>query len=122
MAVKKLDIKKLLQTSTDRPIVNWKFYETLQYELKKEYGIECISVGSCGLLILNNAFRKGTSTTSWDLPSILGALYHLSKDSPARQEDFLRLSVHKTLLWKFCDHIWLENVSVCLYAFEIWKI
>ncbi|XP_035225316.1 uncharacterized protein LOC118197866 [Stegodyphus dumicola] len=110
--VKKLDIKKLLQISMEGPVVNWKFYETLQYELKKEYGIECISIGSCGLHILNNAFRKGASTTSWDVPSILGALYHLFKDSSACRENFLTDSykrLKEISVAQFCDPLTDED-------------
>lgn len=120
-AVKKLDLKKLLQISMDGPAVNWSFYETLQKELKKEYNIECLSVGSCGLHILNNAFRKGATATGWDITSVLVAVYYLFKDSPARREDFLSTCEHKKLPLKFCNHRWLENAPVCLRLYEIWE-
>lgn len=120
-AVGKLDLKKLLQISMDGPAVNWSFYDTLQSELKKEYNIECVSVGSCGLHILNNAFRKGAQITGWNISAILGALYFLFKDNPARREDFLASSKHKKFPLKFCNSRWLENAPVCQRAYDIWE-
>lgn len=59
----KIDLSKLLQISMDGPNVNWKFYETFQSDLKKEYNMECVSIGNCGLHIMNNAFKKGAEKT-----------------------------------------------------------
>ncbi|GBO35079.1 hypothetical protein AVEN_94183-1 [Araneus ventricosus] len=120
-AVAKLDLKKLLQISMDGPAVNLKFYEILHQELKKEYNIECVNIGTCGLHTVNNAFRKGESCTDWEISSVLSALYYAFKDSPARRQDFLEASKLKKLPLKFCNSRWLENVPVSQRAFEIWQ-
>lgn len=41
-SVQKLHLKKFLQISMDGPAVNWKIYEILQKELRKEHNIECV--------------------------------------------------------------------------------
>lgn len=120
-ATQNLDLSKLLQISMDGPAVNWKFYDLLQVELNKEYGHMCINIGTCGLHILNNAFKRGVETTDWNLTSILSSLYWLFKDSPARREDFLELSQTKKLPVKFCNHRWLENIPAAERAIMIWE-
>ncbi|GBO33362.1 hypothetical protein AVEN_226165-1 [Araneus ventricosus] len=61
--VEKLKLSKILQISMDGPNVNWKFFENLQADLKKEYSHEALSNGSCGLHILHNSFKYGESST-----------------------------------------------------------
>ncbi|GBN82849.1 hypothetical protein AVEN_222884-1 [Araneus ventricosus] len=61
--VEKLKLSKILQISMDGPNVNWKFFENLQADLKKEYSHEALSIGSCGLHILHNSFKYGESST-----------------------------------------------------------
>ncbi|GBL88251.1 hypothetical protein AVEN_22110-1 [Araneus ventricosus] len=119
-SVEKLDLSKLVQVSMDGPAVNWKFYQSLQEDLIKEHNVKCISIGSCGLHILNNAFWKGEACTEWNIGSILSALYYLFKDCPARREDFLNSSVQKKLPLKFCSHRWLENAPVAERAILVW--
>lgn len=119
--VQKLNLTKLLQVSMDGPAVNWRFYEILQNKLRKEHNVECVCIGSCGLHIVNNAFRKGECCTGWEISSILSALYYIFKDSPARREDFLASSELKKLPLKFCNHRWLENAPVSACAYEIWE-
>ncbi|GBM43030.1 hypothetical protein AVEN_215164-1 [Araneus ventricosus] len=121
IALAKLDLKKLVQISMDGPSVNWCFYEHFQEDLKKEHDIKCINIGSCGIHILNNAFQKGASSTEWDISSVLVALYHLFKDSPARSEDFQECSKSEKMPLKFANHRWLENAPVSLRAVEIWE-
>lgn len=116
----KLDLSKLVQVSMDGPSVNWKFFKLLQENLRKEYDFECIDIGSCGLHILNNAFKKGESATEWCISSLLISLYSLFKDAPARREDFAKLSTTNKMPVKFCNCRWLENVPSAERALEIW--
>src|SRR5215813_6861151 len=118
---RKLDLSKLLQISMDGPSVNWNFYNQLQQDLLKEYNIKCLTIGTCGLHIINNAFKHGISSTGWDLSSFLVSLYWIFKDSPARREDFLDISSNKKLPVKFCSYRWLENVPACERAIDIWE-
>ncbi|GBO04367.1 hypothetical protein AVEN_213927-1 [Araneus ventricosus] len=118
--VEKLKLSKILQISMDGPNVNWKFFENLQADLKKEYSHEALSIGSCGLHILHNSFKYGESSTGWNISEILSSLCWLFKDSPARREDFLMLSTLKKFPLKFCKVRWLENVPAVERAIQIW--
>lgn len=51
----------------------------------------------------------------------LSSLYFLLKDSPARQEDFLKVLGNTRLPLKFVNHRWLENETVCERARELWE-
>ncbi|GBN67048.1 hypothetical protein AVEN_121716-1 [Araneus ventricosus] len=119
--VEKLKLSKILQISMDGPNVNWKFFENLQADLKKEYSHEALSIGSCGLHILHNSFKYGESSTGWNISEILTSLCWLFKDSPARREDFLMLSTLKKFHLKFCKVKWLENVPAVERAIQIWS-
>lgn len=100
--VVKLDLSKLLQISMDGPYVNWKFYNSLQEDLSKEYGIQSLNLGSCGLHILNNSFKHEISSMGWDITSVLSSLYWIFKDPPARRDDFINISSMKKFPVKFC--------------------
>ncbi|GBL72175.1 hypothetical protein AVEN_115162-1 [Araneus ventricosus] len=118
--VEKLKLSKILQISMDGPNVNWKFFENLQADLKKEYSHETLSIRCCGLHILHNSFKYGESSTGWNISEILTSLCWLFKDSPARRQDFLMLSTLKKFPLKFCKVRWLENVPAVERAIEIW--
>ena len=42
------------------------------------------------------------------------------KDSPARREDYIKTTGSSVFPLKFCQHRWLENVSVAERALEVW--
>ncbi|CAM1319461.1 Uncharacterised protein at_DN0340 [Pycnogonum litorale] len=53
--------------------------------------------------------------------SLLSSMYYLFKDSPARREDFLRVSGNSSKFpLKYVSHRWIENVPVIERALEIW--
>lgn len=119
-SVDKLTLSKILQLSMDGPNVNWKFFDSLRGDLKKEFNHEDICIGSCGLHILNNSFKDGEKSTGWNIRGILSSLYWLFQDSPARREDFVSISSDKKFPVKFCKHRWLENVPAVERAIQIW--
>ncbi|GBM10447.1 hypothetical protein AVEN_263358-1 [Araneus ventricosus] len=80
-ATKKLDLRKVIQIPMVGPAVNWKFFHMIQEHI----GDELLNIGSCGLHILNNAFKVGNRATEWNLDSLFTALYWLFKDSPAHE-------------------------------------
>ena len=47
-------------------------------------------------------------------------VYWLFKDSPARREDYSKMTGSSVFPLKFCQHKWLENVSVAELALGIW--
>ena len=58
--------------------------------------------------------------TSWGIDSVLKALHNLFSESPAKREDFIKLTGTETFPLPFCGHRWLENKQVAERALEIW--
>ena len=51
---------------------------------------------------------------------MLKALHNLFSESPAKREDFIKLTGTETFPLPFCGHRWLENKQVAERALEIW--
>lgn len=112
-------IRNMLQVSMDGPNVNWKFFDMLKKQVSDEQGVLLINIGSCGLHVVHNAFKTGAVASSWDISSFLSSLYYLFKDSPARREDFQKVTGSSLMPLKFVAHRWMENVPVCERALLI---
>lgn len=119
-SVQEFNLSKIIQISMDGPSVNWAFYEKFQVEIEKTYGNSALNIGSCGLHILNNAFKKANNTSDWNISLLLSSLYWYFKDCPARRQDFEKLSTKEGKFpLKFVNHRWLENVPATERALEI---
>ena len=116
----KLELKKILQISMDGPNGNWKLVELLEEELEDNEE-SLISIGSCGLHVVNRAFQGGHQTTSWNVNSLLKAMYTLFKDSPARRADHIQFSGDEKFALKFCAVRWTENSKVADRAIEVYS-
>ena len=112
----------ILQLSMDGPNVNWKTFDLLQAEVETETGRSLLNIGSCGLHIMHNAFRRAFLGTKWAIDSALQSLHWLFKDAPARREDFASMWKDSEPLFpkRFCPHRWVENEDVAARALEIW--
>lgn len=55
----------------------------------------------------------GVKASGWELDRFFSCLYWLFKDTPARREDFMKITETTTFPLKFCKHRWLENTPVC---------
>ena len=116
-----LNIKNIVQISMDGPNVNWKFYDKIKVNLSEEFHTTPINVGTCGIHTVHNSFRAGVVATEWNVSSLLSSLYYHFKDSPARREDFVKVTGSSQLPLKFVSHRWLENVVVSERTLNIWK-
>ena len=110
----------ILQVSMDGPNVNWKAYDQLHEEIADDVHHGLIDIGSCGLHILHNAFRKGAVESTWNIESALSSLYWLFHDLPARREDFVAETDATVFPKRFCPHRWVENVCVAECALQLW--
>ncbi|GBN16550.1 hypothetical protein AVEN_227752-1 [Araneus ventricosus] len=119
-STEKLDLRKVLSLSMDGPSVNWKFFNLLNDKMQKEFATSLINVGSCSLHVVNNSFRHGETVSKWDIDVFLSSIYYLFKDSPARKEDYLKVSESGKLPKKFCRTRWLENAAAAERAIEMW--
>ena len=115
-----LDMSKMIQVSMDGPTVNWKLFEALV-----SYRSECelpqlINIGSCGLHVINGAFRTGAEATSWDIKGTLKGIFQILHESPARREDYESVTGAKSYPLYFCATRWVESKPVADRAVEIW--
>lgn len=115
-----LPMANVLQLSMDGPSVNWKFFELFQQQLKSNYDCSSLNTGSCGLHIVNGAFKVGCEASEWKVKTLLSNLYFHFHDSPARREDFSQLTNSTIFPLQFCPHRWVENVIVAERALKIW--
>lgn len=102
----------LLQISMDGPSVNLNLLEKINNDMITNHNVGLLNVGSCGLHVMHNAFRRGCEASQWELESFLTSAYILFRDSPARREDYIKVTGSTSFPAKFCAHRWLENNSV----------
>ena len=114
-----LNPARMLQISMDGPMVNLNLLERMNSSMMDNHNVGLLRVGSCGLHVVHNAFRRGCDATPWDIESFLSSSYTLFKDSPARREDFITITGSTSFPSKFCSHRWLENMSVARRAIEM---
>lgn len=107
-----LSVKDIIQVTMDGPNVNWKFFEDLQKKVANDYGNTLINIGSCGLHVVHNSFKRGMEATGWQVSSFLSSFHYLFKNAPARKEDLVSTSGSTLMPLKFVNHRWLENVPV----------
>ena len=115
----RLNPARTLQISMDGPMVNLNLLERMNSSMMDNHHVRLFRVGSSGLRVVHNAFRRGCDATPWDIESFLSSSYTLFKDSPARRENFITITRSMSVPAKFCFHLWLENMSVARCAIEI---
>ena len=117
---KELDPKKMLQVSMDGPSVNWKFLAELREDRQVDPSMpQLIEIGSCGLHVIHGAFQLGAEATKWKIGQKLRAFWQLLHDSPARRDDYIRVTGSSTFPKKFCSHRWVEDLTVAERAIEV---
>lgn len=108
-----------MSISMDGPNVNFKFLELFQQEYAElNGGAQLVSMGSCGLHKLHNAFKSGF--TMWQLEKLLRAMHTLFYNVPARREDYSAVTKSAIFPLPFCGHRWIENLPVEERAIEVW--
>ena len=97
----------------DGPNVIWSAFDKLHKKVETENNFQSINIGSCGLQKLHNAFRAGMCETGWDISHQLSSLYYLFDETPARRDDFERVTDSSVYPLRFCSDRWVENGKVC---------
>ena len=116
-----LEKKKMLQISMDGPNVNWKLYDSIVEKRSENDDYPgLIDIGSCNLHIVHGAFRTGVQKTKWGIDGILQALYNLFPYSPAKREDYQKLTGSKVFPLPFSGTRWIEDKKVAARAIQIW--
>ncbi|KAH8034074.1 hypothetical protein HPB51_019429 [Rhipicephalus microplus] len=104
----------------DGPNVNMKFLRSLKEELKElDESHNILDIGSCGLHVMNGAYKAGHAATGWDVIGFLRSSYNLFKCVPARRADYVTFTGSALFPLKFCAVRWLENGKVIIRALEL---
>ena len=112
-----LKLEKLLQISMDVPNVNWDVLKRhSQYREEKELA-QLVIIGSCGLHVVNGAFR---TETDWDIHKVLHAVWKLFDESPARRDVYIKETDSEVYPLHFCKTRWVEDEIVASRAIQIW--
>jgi len=94
----------------------------LKNKLERDPGDpDLLDLGSCSLHIVHGAFQTSGKASGFDISHQLVSLYYLFHDSPARRDDYTKLTSSTSFPLKFCAHRWIENGPVADRAIQIWK-
>ena len=118
--IAQLDPKNLLQVSMDGPNVNQKFHQDLVKERQAEELPGILNIGSYGLHSVHGSLQTGANKTGWNLGNLLRALWQIFPDSPARRDDFTKMTESSQYPLQFCVHRWVEDVEVAEHALLMW--
>ncbi|KAH6944218.1 hypothetical protein HPB50_002348 [Hyalomma asiaticum] len=97
-AVQEIKGSKILQVSMDGSNVNFKFLRSLKEELRELDESHILDIGSCGLHVINSAYKAGHVASGWDLVSFLRSAYNLLKCVPARCQPHGMLEISRKVL------------------------
>lgn len=114
----------LLHLGMDGPNVNLKFEQQLAKFFREQYGSEFLTIGTCTLHKVHNAFRKGLNACEFDLETFIFDISFFFKRSACRREDYKTMELVTELESRFVlKHIssrWLSIRKACLRLLEQW--
>ena len=112
--------QQMIQLSMDGPNTNWKVFE--KFNTAREANDDpCLAdIGSCSLHIVSGSLNAGVTETSWEIDKIMKSMWKLLSDSPARRDEYLKLSVSGKFPLKFCATRWVENEDTAERAMLVW--
>ena len=100
----KLDLKNLIQVSVDGPNVKWKMLDLIVEDRNSnETYPNLLDVGSYSLNVVHGAFRTGMKQTGWGI-DLLKSLYSHLHETPARREDYTKMTGSEVFPLQFCGH------------------
>ena len=62
-----------------------------------------VTVGSCSLHVVHGAFRTGMKQTGWGIDLLLKSLYSHLHETPAKREDYTKMTGSEVILSNFVD-------------------
>ncbi|CAF3042122.1 unnamed protein product [Rotaria sp. Silwood2] len=121
-----LNLNKLLMLGRDNPNINISLENLMDVEIKKLGGC-LLTIGSCNIHVIHNAFKNGILSSKWYVDSFCLDLYSWFKCSPARQEVYKNVSdsidsvMEKTILY-FSITRWILLGKVIDRILNQWNI
>ena len=117
----KLELENLIQVSMDGPNINRKMLDLIVEDRNSnETYPNLLDVGSCSLHVVHGAFRTGMKQTGWGIDLLSKSLYSHLHETPARREDYTKMTGSEVFPLQFCGHRWLEDKRVAERAVEMW--
>ena len=115
-------VKKLLQVSMDGSNVNTKFLSILNEERRDQELSQLVSIETCGIHVVHNAFKNGKNASGWKLKLLLSSRFKIFHESPSRWVDYKLLTeaLESDYPLKFCSHQWIESEDVAKRAKVVW--
>ena len=99
-----------------------KFYTDLTKERNSEELPQLLNIGSCVHHIVHGGLQKGVNESGWKLGHLMRSLWQLFHDTPARREDFVKLTGSTVFPLKFCPHRWVEGMLLWQRgAHQLWS-
>ena len=102
------------------PNANWKVFEKFNTAREANDDTCLADIGSCSLHIVSGSLNAGVTETSWEIDKIMKSMWKLLSDSPARREEYLKLSISGKFPLKFCATCWVENEDTAERAMLVW--
>lgn len=102
----KLNINYLLMLGCDGPNVNKKVERLVNLELNKLRLSGLISIGTCNLHVINNAFLKGLDEFGQNVANLIVAIKYFFKDRPSRYSDYQKCQTKMNVpKHEFINHV-----------------
>lgn len=120
--LQRIGAEKLIQLSMDGPNVNWSVFRQLKEEVesKSPSHHSLLNIGCCGIHTTHNSFKSGVVESSWGLCDLLRFSFFLFNESPARREEFFKITNSSKLPLPFSGTRWLENGPAAQRLIDIW--
>ena len=97
----------------DGPNINWKMLDLIVEDRNSnEPYPNCLHV-------VHGAFRTVMKQTGWGIDLLLKSLYSHLHETPARSEDYTKMTGSEVFPLQFCGHRWLEDKRVAERAVEM---
>ena len=86
----------------DGPSVNLKFYKEIVPDRQENMVHSLVDIGSCSLHIVHGSFKNGAEKTGWYLKALLKSSFQILRDTPARREDYEKVTGSNQYPLFFC--------------------
>ena len=118
-----LDLKLILHIGMDGPSVNLKFEDLLKSSPHiKSLGTTILSIGTCPLHIVHNAFRAGVNALNFNIDSFIIDVNFFFKLSAARRADYKQMQkftdVISHFIQKHSSTMWVTLRKICVKVSE----
>ena len=100
---------------------NWKVFEKFNTAREANNNPCLADIGSCSLHIVSGSLNAGVTETSWEIDKIMKSMWKLLSDSPARRDEYLKLSVSGKFPLKLCATRWVKNGDTAERAILVWQ-